>query len=160
MSELIPAQYQAPFLAENGEIDEAWKTFFNNLNAILSFKNNHERTFTPSFTSLTDTGTPSYSADYRIFNGMLFFSYIISTDGNTSSTAGTTYIDLPLKPDNSGNKYVAKSNGECVINNLSTKTSIGTGLVERSGSKVWLPSWTTVSNDISISGSVRINDES
>lgn len=159
MSSLIPPPYQSEF-EEGAEISLGWKGFFNSLESILHFKNNHERTFTPSFTSLTDTGTGTYTADYKIFNGMLFFSYKISTTGNTSSTVGTTYVELPLKPDNSGNKYVAKSNGDCVINNLSTKASIGTGLVEVSTSKVWLPTWSTVSDDVSISGSVRINDES
>ena len=134
-------------------INSFWVEWFNNIERILGRSNNEQASFTPVFSGLTGTGT--YTGSYYRFNTMLFFEVTISTTTTTASTAGTTYIsNLP---------FISSRNGSCIINDSTTKISIGTGLVEENNSsttkgqvKGYLPTWGATSDSISISGSYRI----
>jgi len=55
-----------------------------------------EGTYTPAFTSLTVTGTPTYTGNYTRIGRMMFVQVVISVSGGScSSTADTTYFSLP-----------------------------------------------------------------
>jgi len=52
--------------------------------------------FTPTFTSLTVVGTPSYFGRFRVDGKLLRFQVQLSASTTIASTAGATYLDLPI----------------------------------------------------------------
>ena len=118
-----------------------WLLYFNQL-----FNGDAGTSWTPTFTSLTASGTPTITGRYyRISQFLCYFNVLVTPSTNTSSTAGTTYIDnFPLD---------ANSNGFCLT--VSNNLGGGLGMVVASNNRVYVPSWTTVTTPINVIGVVE-----
>ena len=107
---------------------------------------NYEYTFTPTFTSLTTTGSPTYSGKYiRIGKTVRFVVVITPNGGTTASIAGTTYFSGLPTASFVGGGLSAVDGG---INDL------GNGLV--STIYAYTPTWVANGNQIVISGSYTL----
>lgn len=103
-----------------------------------------EGTWTPSFSSLTVTGSPTYSGKYTKIGRVVYISWQITTGGSatTSSTANTTSItNLPYTVNTSGVMSVSSNN----IKN------IGVGMFY-SSTTAYTPTWIATTDVIYGSG--------
>jgi len=148
-----PAPIQSQLFGMNG-LGLVWGKWFTSIEKMLGQRNSQVISFTPTFTSLTEVGTATITGNYYRFNTMVFFDVKIVPGTNTSSTAGTTYINnLP---------FLSAVDGQGQTDNISTNISIGSGPVLKStgtlNGKVrhYTPTWATVTDSISITGNYRI----
>ena len=88
--------------------------------------------FTPSFTSLTAVGTPTYTARMRIVGRSLQFQVKITPGTTVASTAGTTYMALPVP--------ALGDTGFGVMTDATAKTSVGVCHIDVANSRCYLPS--------------------
>ena len=107
---------------------------------------NYEYSFTPVFTNLVTTGSPTYAGKYiRMGKTIRFVVFIDDAGGTTASTAGSTYFTgLPTAVANGGNLSAVDS----AIANL------GNGLVATI--YAYTPTWGANGNQIIISGSYTV----
>ena len=127
-----------------GIATSAWTLFFQALS-----NGDSGTAWTPSFVSLASTGTPSFSGRYyTLTKDIAFFRAVVTPATNTSSTAGTTYIDnFPLNMAADG--FVLGVAGDA---------GLGTGLgVAASGSgRIYTPTWTNAAVPVTLIGMVEI----
>lgn len=99
-------------------------------------------TWTPAFTGLTISGTPTFTGTlYRLSSTLVFFTAVITPATNTSSVAGTTYINnFPLTIRHDGGVLAAASN------------TAGAGMAVASNQRIYTPVWTTIATPVTISG--------
>lgn len=137
----LPPPTRNPLTEGKGELTMPWLIFFNQV-----FNGDAGTSWTPTFTSLTSSGTPTISGRYyQISQYLCYFNILVTPATNTSSIAGTTYVDnFPL---------TAASNGVCatVSNNLGG----GLGMVNATNNRIYVPTWTTVTTPINIIGIVE-----
>src|SRR5690348_5805807 len=87
--------------------------------------------FTPTFTSLTVVGATSYTGRFRVVGRQCFFQVKFSAATSVASTAGTTYLSLPVTA-----KGVA---GIATMTDDNANTAVGTCHVDTSTSRCYLP---------------------
>jgi len=104
--------------------------------------------FTPTFTSLTVVGATSYSGRYRIVGRWLQFQVLFSAATSIASTAGTTYMSLPIS--------ASGSTGMCVMTDDTAKTSVGVCHVDVTNSRCYLPSQAASGDTFHLCGSYEI----
>ena len=135
---------QQPLLDQSGGTNILWILFFNSL-----FNGDAGVSWTPIISGLTNTGgTPKVSGRvYKLSNYLTFFrlSIVPEPSGNTSSVAGTTYVD--------NYPYVMSADGLC--GSVSSKKGGSLGMCEQATNKIWLPTWTTVGAVVSVIGMVE-----
>ena len=143
MSRIQPAPIKDSLTTEDGDISFPWVTFFNQL-----YNGDTGTPWTPSFTNLTVVGAaPTITGIiYRIGQGLAYFSIKIVPGTNTSSTAGSTYV----------NNFPAsvKTPGPCFA--MSGNLGTNAGMVENSSSRVYVPSWSAVTIPLWIVGMCEI----
>ena len=142
MSRIQPAPIKDSLTTEDGDISFTWVTFFNQL-----YNGDTGTAWTPTFTNLTVVGTPTITGTiYRIGQSLAYFSIKVVPGTNTSSVAGTTYV----------NNFPAsvKTPGVCfaVNGNLGTNA----GMVENSSSRIYTPTWTTITTNLWVIGMCEI----
>jgi len=139
---ISPPPLQTPMTDDQQALSMPWLLFFNQ-----TFEGDRGNSWTPTFTSLTITGTPTITGRYyRISQSLCYFNVTITPATDTSATAGTTYVDnFPL---------TATANGICfaVSGNLGTNA----GMVVSSNNRIYVPSWTTVTVPLTVIGMVQI----
>lgn len=116
-----------------------WILFFNDL-----FEGDSGADWTPTFTSLGATGTPTITGRYyRINQRTCFFVVTIVPGTDTTSTAGTTHINnFPLS-------FV--QNGVCLA-------GTGTGAIQAIGginagdNGIYTPAWSAVATTLTVVG--------
>jgi len=93
-----PPLYEAMVDNSNAPMP-AWTIFFNRL-----FTGDTGTDWTPTFTGLTETGTPTITGKYyAISKSLIYFRVVVTPATDTSSVAGTTYINnFPLSMRNHG----------------------------------------------------------
>ena len=109
-------------------------------------------TWTPTFTNLTvvnGTGAATYAGRYSRIGRTIFYTVKISCSGTatTSSTAGTTYCDLPV---------AAAQDDTVTTSNKTTLLGIGTGLLDSTDDRCYPSSWVATGNTIIISGKYEV----
>lgn len=124
----------------DGKIGLPWILFFNQV-----FSGDAGTAWTPAFTSLTVTGTPTFTGTlYKISSSLIFFTAVITPATNTSSTAQTTYINnFPLT--------IRKDGGCLAVGN----SSGGVGMAVASTKRIYTPAWTNVTTPVTISGLIE-----
>ena len=136
-----PPPVRLPIDDDNGSITLPWLKFFNQV-----YNGDAGDAWTPNFVSLGSTGTPTITGRYyRLSRYILYFNILVSPATDTTSTAGTTYVDnLPIAPFN---------NGVC----MSVSNNIGgaLGMVNASSNRIYTPSWTSVTTDVNVIGIVE-----
>lgn len=102
----------------------------------------------PTFTNLGTTGTPTITGTtYRISQNLVYFSVRIVPATNTSSTAGSTYIDnFP---------FSIRQDGVCSAS--SGLVSDASGMIEAATNRIYTPPWTNITVPITITGTVEVN---
>lgn len=131
-------------LAEEGLVATMpWILFFNQV-----FTGDAGEDWTPTFSSLTTTGTPTITGRYyKISQFLCFFKITITPATDTTAVAGTTYVDnFPL---------TASGDGICfaVSGNLGTNS----GMVTSSNNRIYVPGWTAVTVPLTVVGIVEAN---
>lgn len=92
MPSVQPPPIQHPVIDEGSLATLPWILFFNQV-----FSGDTGTDWTPSFTSLTETGTPTITGRYYKFGALVYFYVLVTPATDTSATAGTTYINnFPL----------------------------------------------------------------
>jgi hypothetical protein len=103
--------------------------------------------FTPTFTSLTVVGSPSYFGRLRVDGKLLRFQVQFSAGTSIASTAGSTYLDLPI-----GRLGLA---GMGVMTNATTNIAVGVCHIGTAG--CYLPTQSASANVFNIAGWYEIN---
>lgn len=103
--------------------------------------------WTPTYTSLTETGAATHTGKYiRLSQNLYRLRIRIVPATDTSSTAGTTFLNnFPL----TGNAFGALS-----VVNETTNLSIGTAVFNSNG-RIYLPTWANVTAPITVSGLIE-----
>ena len=89
--------------------------------------------FTPAFTSLTLVGAATYTGRYRAVGRKIEFQVTLLAVTSIASTAGTTYMALPVTPA----KGIA---GSGTMQNLTTNVAVGNCVVDVTNSRIYPPS--------------------
>jgi hypothetical protein len=105
-------------------------------------------TWVPAFTNLTEvpgSGTITKTGRYTVIGRIVNFQVSISTTGGatTAATAGNTYHDLPVN---------ASHDDVCLVANRTTNIGLGTGAIDATNDRVYVPTWAATSHTIVISG--------
>lgn len=137
----LPPPTRNPLTEGKGELTMPWLLFFNQI-----FNGDAGTNWTPTFTGLTSSGTPTISGRYyQLSQYLCYFNILVTPATNTSATAGTTYVDnFPLQ---------AASNGFCLT--VSNNLGGGLGMVNAGNNRIYVPTWTTVTTPINVIGIVE-----
>lgn len=117
----------------------SWILWFQGL-----LKGDTGNSWTPVATNLTAVGTPTITGNYYKNLGFTDFWIKIVPATNTSSTAGTTYFDLPFDP-------LIDVPCFAVQNGFA---SVSGGIVDSVTNRCYPPSWSLITGTITISGRV------
>lgn len=108
--------------------------------------------WTPSFTGLTVVlggGNITYTGRYTKIGRLVFWTVGIESSGGatTAATAGTTYHNLPI----TATKDDVSSGA-----NKTTLLGIGTGYLDGTNSRNYVPTWGATTNTIILSGQYEV----
>jgi len=128
---------------ETGFATLPWLLFFNQC-----FAGDAGTSWTPTFTSLGATGTPTITGRYFKINRFLAVFWVRVTPGtDTTSTAGTTYINnFPLN---------MAADGFCVA--LSNNLGSSSGHIVASNKRIYTPGWTALTTPVQVVGMVFLS---
>jgi hypothetical protein len=99
-------------------------------------------TWTPSFVSLTQVGTATFSATYyKITQGLVYYRITITPGTSTSSTGGVTYCTFPLD---------IKADGALLV--VGGVLGVDIGIAQGSTNRLYMPTWTGVMVPVTIVG--------
>ena len=105
--------------------------------------------FTPVFTALTVVGATSYSGRWRRIGRLVQFEVQFSAATSVESTAGTTYMALPVAPA----KGLA---GMAVMTNSTAKTAVGVCHIDVANTRVYPPSQVASGNVFTMFGEYEV----
>lgn len=130
-----------PLAEENGKARLPWILYFNSL-----FNGDTGTSWTPTFTSLTQTGVPTITGKlYRIGRSLAYFSVRIVPATDTTSIAGTTYINnFPL---------TMTADGACLA--VSGLLGSSAGMCDSATNRIYVPPWVSVTVPLSVVGMVE-----
>lgn len=100
--------------------------------------------WTPVFSSLTVVGTPSYSGRFQIVGKKCEFQVRFSASTSIASTAGTTYLDLPIP--------ASGLSGMGVMTNQSSNSAVGICHADVANSRLYLPTQAASANIFNLAG--------
>ena len=128
-------------IEQDGKPKLSWISFFDQI-----YKGDAGTSWTPTFTSMGATGTPTYTGKYiSLSSYLIYFSITVTPATNTSSTASTTYCDnFPLN---------VKNDGLCAA--VGGSVGVGLGIVQASTNRIYTPTWTNVTVPVNIVGLVE-----
>ena len=101
--------------------------------------------FTPVFTSLTVVGATTYTGRWRAVGRKIEFQVSLLAATSIASTAGTTYMALPVTPANG-------ISGQASMTNATTKVAVGLGHIDVTNSRCYLPEQTASGNTFNVAG--------
>jgi hypothetical protein len=99
--------------------------------------------FTPTF-SLTAVGTPTYTGRYRVQGRKAEFQVKIVPETSIATTAGTSYMDLPIPANGIG--------GMATMTNATTNIAVGVVHIDVSNSRAYLPSQAASGSTFHVNG--------
>jgi len=133
---------QAPIadkvLDDTGKMRPSWVEYFS-----ARDRGDVGTTWNPAITNLTSVGTPTITGVYYQNDGFTDFAVKIVPGTNTSSTLGSTTIALPFN-------VTADT-----VANVVTGNTAALGVVNAAGKTIFLPTWTTITTPITITGRVK-----
>jgi hypothetical protein len=141
MSNIQPPPINEKLSDEQGIASLAWILFFNQL-----FIGDTGTDWTPTFTGLGTSGTPTITGRYyKISQELCYFRVTITPGTNTTSTAGTTYIDnFPLVISASG-----------IVSVITDDLGAGQGKAVAGNNRIFTPAWTNITVPITITGTIE-----
>lgn len=102
------------------------------------------RTWTPVRTSWTDVGTIVVTALYKFVGKLVFFQIKVVPGTSIATTAGTSYVSLPVAAKGIG--------GVATMTNLTTNVSVGVCHIDATNSRCYPPSQTASGNTFVLNG--------
>lgn len=134
-----PPPISEVLIEQNGLPKIPWIIFFNDL-----FEGDAGTTWTPTFTSLGSTGTPTITGRYyRINQKYCLFFVTITPATDTTSTAATTYIsNFPLSF--AIDSVCFASTGSGAVQAI--------GGIRASDNRIYTPGWSAVTTPLTIVG--------
>lgn len=136
MSKILPPPITTPLIADKeGYPDIPWINFFNQI-----FTGDTGTSWTPTFTSLGSTGTPTITGVYYKIGPLCYFNVTITPATDTTSTAGVTYCDLPLTARGNGPVFALSGNAG------------GIGMINASQGRAYPPAWSAVTVPVTLIG--------
>lgn len=132
-----PPPITQPLLYPTGLPQLQWVLFFEAI-----YNGDPGTTWTPIPTGLTQVGTAVITGVYYKSGGFIDFYIYIVPATNTSSTAGTTYFDLPFDVQQDSGCFA-------VSGNLGS-----TGMVNATQDRVYPASWSALTTPVTIQGRV------
>lgn len=142
MSRVTSPPINEPILDNKGNLNLSWLMFFNQISI-----GDTGTEWTPAFTSLAETGTATFSGIYyKISQRLTYFRSVVTPATDTSSTAGTTYINnFPL---------TINANGQCLASS-GTAGSVTAGSVVASSNRIYVPGWSAITVPVTITGLIE-----
>lgn len=138
MSSVRPPPTTQPMVDKDGVVTLPWLSHF-----FGSYQGDVGASWTPTFTSLTETGTPTITGRYyRISRRLVYFSVLIVPGTNTSAVAGTTYI----------NNFPLTFTGDGIVFAVSGALGDGPGHIVASSNRIYVPAWTSVTVPLTVIG--------
>ena len=135
-----PAPITNPVIDDSGLPTLPWTLFFNQ-----NFEGDSGTSWLPNFVGLTGATTSITGRFYRLSQYLVYFAINITPDGNTSATAGTTYVDnFPLDFRNDGFNTVVSGTGGGAI-----------GMNTESNNRIYVSAWTNISVPLTVLGLVE-----
>lgn len=126
-------------ITDEGKANLSWILYFNSL-----YQGDSGATWTPTFTSLGEVGTPTITGRYYKFNGnrLCYFHVVVTPATSTTSTAATTYIDnFPLTIANDGICFAASGGAGTV-----------SGHAVAANNRIYTPAWGAVALPVHVIG--------
>lgn len=102
----------------------------------------------PVFTSLTVVGATNYTGRFRTVGHLCQFQVKMSAATSIASTAGTTYLALPL--------VAIGLSGYVAMTNKTTNVAVGLGHIDVANSRAYLPSQVASGNTFTIYGEFEV----
>ncbi len=135
---ISPPPIQQALVDEQGTPTLPWVMFFNE-----TYLGDTGTAWNPNFVNLSTTGTPTITGRYyKLSSSLVYFSVLITPATDTSSTAGTTYIDnFPLN---------VRGDGICFA--VSGGLGTNSGHVIASSKRIYTPTWTSVTVPLTVIG--------
>ena len=107
-------------------------------------------TWTPTRTDWTDVGSPTVTARYCQIANLVSFQIKVVPSTTVATTAGTSYISLPVS---AGASALA---GEASMMNITTLIAVGTCALDIANSRCYVPSQLATGNTLTISGAYEV----
>lgn len=149
-----------PLVDKISNVIESWVQWFDGVGLLLSNPNRDSGTFEPNITGLTVSGGIDVTANYVRKGKMLFFDVVIDPQpmSTTESVLGDAFFELPglIVQQSRDETITAEGYGTVLGMNVETPSPLGQGYVNLGTNRVFLPSWTSTSAKLAITGSVRI----
>ena len=123
---------------DDGKARPAWIEFFSALT-----RGDVGTNWNVTINNLTTVGTPVITGVYYQNSGFTDFVVKIVPFTNTSSTLGVTYITVP---------FSVVNDTPCNVVNVN---SVAFGVVNAASKQINLPTWTTITSPITITGRVK-----
>ena len=98
--------------------------------------------------SLTVVGTPTYTGRYRTVGRSCEFQVSLVSSTSIATTAGTHYVALPIAAKGIG--------GVVTMYNKNTNIAVGTGGIDVTNSRAYLPSQAASGNTFAVAGRYEI----
>lgn len=136
-----PPIYQ-PLAETDGKPTLPWILFFDQI-----FNGDNGTNWSPAFSNLTSVGIPTITGRYyQLGASVAYFTINIAPNGgNTTATAGTTFVsNFPLK---------MAGNGICFA--VSGLLGTNSGMVELASANIYVPAWNAVTVPLTIVGIVE-----
>ena len=142
MSRASPPPTYDQIADEDGQVKLSWLQFFDNV-----YQGDNGNNWTPTFVSLTVSGTPTITGRYyRITRNLIYFSIRIVPATNTTSTAGTTYCDnFP---------FTVAQDGACL--SVAGNSGGSSGMVTTGNNRIYVPGWSAVTIPLTIIGLAEV----
>lgn len=136
-----PPIYQPLTDPDTGIAAIPWILFFNNI-----FNGDTGTAWTPTFTNLTQVGSPTITGRvYQFGKSLAYFKVKIIPGTSTTAVAGTTYINnFPL---------IMNGDGACLA--VSGLLGTNAGMCDQASNNIYVPAWTAVTVPLSIVGMVE-----
>jgi hypothetical protein len=142
MSTIEPPPIYSPLAGQDGKALMPWTIYFNAL-----FTGDLGKDWTPTFTSLTSVGTPSFTGRYYQIGQLCYFRIVVTPATSTTSTAGTTYVsNFPLT-----------MNGDGICFAVTNGTGTSSGHCSSATNRIYTPAWSAITVPLSIIGIVEAN---
>ncbi len=138
MSKISDAPISEKLADDNGKARPAWVEFYAELT-----RGDVGTSWTPAITGLTEVGTATISGVYYQNLGWTDWAVKIVPATNTSSTLGVTYITLPFN---------VTADVPCFV---VTGNTTAQGVIASASKLAFLPTWTTITTPITITGRVK-----
>ena len=102
--------------------------------------------FTVTRSGFTEVGTPTVTGRFSTVGNTVFFQVKIDPDTSVASTAGTSYIELPVAA------AAASFGGDASMVNTATLISIGNAVIDVANSRCYVPSQAATGDTLVVAG--------